>query len=115
MGFVHYENVSTLILLTFLFNLSFTSADYFLREPDFVENDHRPRRSIPEWQEKWRQKAISFGRSPEEQQEVQKYMNELSSLAREKHPSNKDNRQLDVSLLLLLILQLKFRVKFDTN
>lgn len=89
MGFGGLKNAVKMLIFIGFVLLSLVKADHFLREPDFTDDqfDFRQKRAIPEWQEKWRLKAQSFGQSPEEQEQVREYIDELNSLAREKHPN----------------------------
>lgn len=75
-------------------------ADYFLREPEFLEEPEgrRHRRAVSEWQTKWRVKARSFGQSPEEQKEIQGYIERLNAVVDERYP-NKEHSKSEVSPL----------------
>lgn len=69
-------------------------ADHFLREPAWLLEQPEPgpepraerrRRELPDWQARLRQKALSFGQSADEQDQVDFYLRKLNQLAEQRH------------------------------
>lgn len=98
MGFGRLEKGARLFLLGLLFvNLKLVQSDHFLREPTFTDiqqEERRPKREVLEWQEEWREKARSFGQSPEERAIVHQYIDRLNAVARDRYPNNAQARAL---------------------